>query len=279
MKRKKRSSRFPMGKWMYSLFGIIRSGIVGLMPAAACFLIFVLAFYGIRESLYADDFFKLETVRVQTDGILNTDEVRSLAGVKIGQNILRMNLGRIAERLNSDPRIKSAVVERSLPNALGIRVRERRAFLRVKTPFREAPQIIDKDGFYLGDAHKDSDVSLLVDLRPEAKQYFGTKNYRDRSVLTMLLAVRDAFAKDPLFEGRKMLEVQIHASYRIHLLWEGGLDVRIGKNWRSNLKKLDAVRTVIREELADIEYVDLRFSDIVVKKKEKSKVSRKGNKN
>jgi len=135
--------------------------------------------------------------------------------------------------------------------------------------------VIDRDGFYLGDAPKDSSLTLLSDLRQEAKSYFGAKSYKDKDLLALASGLSVLFSKEPLFEKMSLLEIQVYDPYRIHLIWTDGFEVRVGKNWKASLKKLDAVRSVVREEMPEIEYVDLRYNDVVIKKKDKKKTAKK----
>jgi len=56
---------------------------------------------------------------------LAPDEVRQLAGVHLGINTFRVNLGRVAQRLRRNPQIRTASVTRQLPATIAIVVEER----------------------------------------------------------------------------------------------------------------------------------------------------------
>jgi len=279
MKRRKRKTQSIFRNIFTSAFGFLGQWGARLFPWIACAAIFTLAFYGIRESLFADNFFKLEMIRIQTDGILSPEEIRTVAGVRAGQNLLRLDIGKVASRLKADSRIRSAWVERILPNQVAIRVRERKGFLRIKIPSGEVPQIISYDGFYLGEAPPDSLIPLFQDLRPEAKELFAQKNYKDRKMLSLVSGIREAFSKDPLFEGRRLTGIDVYALHRVDLIWEGDLTVRVGKDWKKNLEKLSAIRPELEEEHPELEYLDLRFRDVIAKKKDKKKNAKTGKKN
>ncbi|HNV86319.1 MAG TPA: FtsQ-type POTRA domain-containing protein [Candidatus Omnitrophota bacterium] len=279
MKRRKKKTHSIFRNTFGAVFGFLGHWGLKVFPWVAGAAIIALAFYGVRGSLFADPFFRLEMIRIQTDGMLSPDEIRTVAGVKAGQNLLCLDIAKVAEKLKTDSRIRSAWVERLLPNQIEIQVRERKGFLKVKTPFSETPQIISYDGFYLGAAPEDSLIPLFQDLRPEAKDLFGQKNYKDRKMLSLISSVREGFLKEPLFAERRLLGIDVYASHRIDLVWEGDLNVRVGKDWKKNLEKLAAIRPELEPDLPELEYLDLRFKDVIAKKRDKKKMAKGGKKN
>jgi cell division protein FtsQ len=69
--------------------------------------------------------FGVERIRVKGVHSLSEDEVRSLAGVEPGANLLRLSMDRIAEAVERSPWVGHATVRRSLPTTLVISVSER----------------------------------------------------------------------------------------------------------------------------------------------------------
>jgi len=67
----------------------------------------------------------LREIVVEVDGVLSPDEVRRLSGVKIGRNILTVDLPNLRERLERHPRIANARMVVEFPATLSIHIRER----------------------------------------------------------------------------------------------------------------------------------------------------------
>jgi hypothetical protein len=76
---------------------------------------------------------KLRVKEVQVTGTrrLTPEDVVRFGQVKLGENIFRINLARVSDRLQADPIIRHAVVTRDLPNALSVRVEERQPAFQV----------------------------------------------------------------------------------------------------------------------------------------------------
>ena len=74
-----------------------------------------------------------------------------------------------------------------------------------------------------------------------------------------------------MFQSMKVSRIDIPTLERIHVFWREGFEVRVGEDYRKDLSKLQYIRPQLEKEIADLEYVDLRFQNIVAKKKEKNK--------
>src|SRR6185369_6097089 len=87
--------------------------------------------YLLDQYVYTNPSFGIERLDIQTDGIIPIEQIRAWANVKIGQNLLSLDLARIKRDLELVPLVESASVERLLPRQLIIRVREREPIARV----------------------------------------------------------------------------------------------------------------------------------------------------
>lgn len=91
-------------------------------------------------------------VVVEVDGVLSPDEIRRLAGVPIGRNILSIDLPQLRDRLQNHPRIASARIISEFPGTLLIRIRERLPLLAVEPLSRnglQARYLLDETGHLL----------------------------------------------------------------------------------------------------------------------------------
>jgi cell division septal protein FtsQ len=73
----------------------------------------------------------LKRVEVKTDGRLDRREILQRAEVKPGESLLTLRLGEIRGRVESHPWVEHALVKRSFPHSLEIRVRERRPMAKL----------------------------------------------------------------------------------------------------------------------------------------------------
>jgi hypothetical protein len=79
----------------------------------------------LQNIFFDDQSYALRRVEIQTDGRLPVELVQRWSGVRLGQNLIVLNLGRIKQELEANPTIRSATLERVLPGTLRIRITER----------------------------------------------------------------------------------------------------------------------------------------------------------
>src|SRR5947207_1316786 len=70
--------------------------------------------------------YRLSNIEVQTDGALQREQILSVAELREGENIFRVNLARVHERLQELPQVDEVEVIRKLPAEIDIRIIERK---------------------------------------------------------------------------------------------------------------------------------------------------------
>ena len=81
--------------------------------------------WAVREFVTENAAFATKTIDLQNEGVLTAEALRKWAGVRVGENLMSLDLARIKRDLELVPLIQSAAVERVLPDTLRIRVIER----------------------------------------------------------------------------------------------------------------------------------------------------------
>lgn len=84
--------------------------------------------------VYENPDFAIQNVEVQTDGVIATEELRRWSGVRIGENLIALDLAAVKRNLELVSAIDSVSVERVLPQTLKIRVTERTPVAQVNVP-------------------------------------------------------------------------------------------------------------------------------------------------
>src|SRR5437868_5295146 len=97
--------------------------------------------------------YKLSTIEVQTDGTLQREQILSVADLHEGENIFRVHLARVHDRLQELPQVDEVEVVRKLPAEIDIRIVERKPIAWITTekqiadPFAsEAAFLVDARG-------------------------------------------------------------------------------------------------------------------------------------
>ncbi len=271
MKRKNRTKKSSRPDFVSAFFGLILRIVKVILPAVVLAAVFFLSFQGVRHYLFADDFFKLVSVHTVTNGILLPEAISRIAGISLGDNVLAIDLEQVTKKLESDPRISEAVLTRILPNQVSIAIKERREFLRVKLSGKDEVLVMDEDGFLLGPADPGSRLPVFEDLRPQGMNLFIHDRYQDRQMLRMIFQIRAMIAREPIFQEKKIQFIKIDSSKRIQIGLQDGFEIRVSENFAEELKKLDALRPLLEKDMGTFEYLDLRFQDVVARKKQENK--------
>lgn len=76
----------------------------------------------------------IEVIDARSDGSLSPDLIRRWSGVRVGENLLALDLARVRRNLLLNPLVEDAAVDRVFPNLLRIRLAEREPLVRVSIP-------------------------------------------------------------------------------------------------------------------------------------------------
>ncbi|HEY4414698.1 MAG TPA: FtsQ-type POTRA domain-containing protein [Verrucomicrobiae bacterium] len=118
------------------------------LVAIACAVVFGTVFglcliwrtgeFALNKFVYENQDFAIQTVQVQTDGVITPEQLRHWSGVKIGANLIGLDLALVKRNLEMVYAIDSVSVERVLPQTLKIRVTERTPIAQVNVPRTDA---------------------------------------------------------------------------------------------------------------------------------------------
>lgn len=99
--------------------------------------------------VYENPSFAVHRIDVQTDGVIAPNELRKWTGVKIGQNLLALDLDRVRRYLEMESVIETASVERILPHVLCIRITEREPVAQASVSHRRPDGTTEQLTFFL----------------------------------------------------------------------------------------------------------------------------------
>jgi len=201
-------------------------------------------------------------VDVRGTSYLDPERVVQLAGLAVGDDLLRLDLERARQKLLLSARIGEARVARSGPRTVRITVAERRPVLLVR---HGEPWELDSTGVLLaplGDGAV-ADVPLLtgadVEALPEGAQV------RTAAVRRGLEWVGVLSARDLQLAGR-VSEIDVSEERSTALLLMNGTRV-LTPAWPSDVRALSALRVVLadlEQRNAQAREVDLRYQDQVI---------------
>jgi cell division protein FtsQ len=112
-----------------------------LVPVLTMFGLYLLwrtGEWALDKFVYDNSTFAIQSIEVQTDGVIAPDELRRWSGVKPGANLIALDLASVKRNLELVSTIDSVSVERVLPSTLKISVTERDPVAQVNVPTASA---------------------------------------------------------------------------------------------------------------------------------------------
>lgn len=201
------------------LLGLKIMLLVGGMTGASLFLILA------HDAVTQTSYFKARTITVEGNRRFSKEMILQEAGVKLHDNILGVNLNTLRYRLLALPWVADAEVERELPDAIHIRVKERRpiAIVDFNRPARlpGLPGIAGKR-FYIdeqGEIFKPVESSDNVKVPVVTGLAMSDIGFNDQSCSRLFKAVMEVLHLSRLHQN----VIRLHTLHRVHVDRETGL--------------------------------------------------------
>jgi cell division septal protein FtsQ len=107
-----------------------RRVVVWLSKIALVIAIAVGAYFGVREGarrfFFENPDYRLQAINVQTDGTLLREQILQVADLHEGENVFRVNLAEVHDRLQELPQVDEVQIVRKLPAEVDIKILERK---------------------------------------------------------------------------------------------------------------------------------------------------------
>lgn len=239
--KKRQSKKKKKKKGQFSRGGCVVRILFVLLLILVCYLF-------LQTSL-----FRLETIDVKGLSTIQKDEIVTLSGMAVGENIFRVNRTKAEEQIALHALVASVQVRTRPPHTILVEVRERTAagsFLRDGQYYT-----IDSDGYVMAKAAEiNGSLPLFTGLTLPETISIGMR-LNSREVLDML-AIADALHMR--FENKKK-EITL-GEEGIYNIFLDGMEVKLGSaaNVPGKLSVLvNLLSTYTAESVQNIEYVDV----------------------
>jgi cell division septal protein FtsQ len=122
-----------------------------ILLAAVCAAIYAGTREAARRLFFENPDYQLKTIEFQTDGTLQREQILNAADLREGENIFRVNLGRVHDLIQQLPQTDEVQIMRKLPSEIDIRVVERKPIAWI-TSEKEISDPFASDSAFLVDA-------------------------------------------------------------------------------------------------------------------------------
>ncbi len=195
----------------------------------------------------------LRQIEVTGNHYLDRQEVLKGAGLYDGMNLLKLHLDEVDRRLRQNPWIKRVSLKKRFPYTLMIRIEEARPEALLSLHGRLF--LIDDEGNILQEIRDDVNRFLpVINIDPERNH----KGFKES------LRLIDALDESGLLDRSNSVEIGLEP-YGLFLKVDGEA-IKIGYGgYRKKLRRWMELEPELRRMGMEIQYVDLRFKDVVVK--------------
>lgn len=162
----------------------------------------------VRMLFSENSLFTIRRLDVSSDGRLTPDLLRQYAKVAQGDNLFAVDVRRVRDDLAAVPLVKAVQVNRTLPDALSVRVVERTPLARIVMPGVGLQLAVDREGWVLGPGSASAVLPILTGfatpgLRPgirltgdEIRDALELLDLCDRTRLFQYVPIREVHRED-----------------------------------------------------------------------------------
>lgn len=230
------------------------------------------AAFFIERSIYADPSFRLRYFDIQTSGSLNHKKIVTWSELKAGGNIFDIDLKSVEQKLLRHPEIKMAHLRRIMPNRIGIFVSERLPYVQVLSkPNDREFWTLDEEGFAIPSLWTKISKRLPVLIVEDLAQYplrVGElwTNPRFSEIKDLIAAI----SQSGVLSWDDITSIMSKSSGDYEIWLRSGMAVYIRADFSEGLNKLSHFRDLMNPVDPSVEYIDVRFHDVAVKRKKES---------
>jgi len=223
----------------------------------------------VAQLLLASDLFRVDQVAVEGNGRLKKQQVVALSDIEMGVNTFNLDLGLIGRKIEENPWIDNAQVQRIFPRQVMIHIEERQPVAIVNLGYL---YYLDKQGeiFKVLDAADNLDYPVVTGFDyAKAQAHNGEYAQQLRKVVALLsdLNQRKLLSLDQISE----VHFEAGGSLSLYTL-KGGVRIKLGtSDYTRKLDRLERIYAQLQPKLPLLDYIDLNVEEKVIVRIERPK--------
>jgi cell division septal protein FtsQ len=203
---------------------------------------------------------QVSRITVRGNERLATGEVLAILDGLRGRNILKVRLDEWRKRLIASPWVDEVTLRRILPSEIDVLIQERRPIGIARLSGNL--YLVDAEGIVIdqyGPSHADFDLPVIDGLASRPSQSTGIVDERRASFAARVIAALQA--RPDL--ARLVSQIDVSDAHDAVVILEGDTTMlRLGEqDFIDRIQQYIDLAPALRERLAELDYVDLRFSE------------------
>ena len=269
MAKKKRKKNGKGGlKAAAQFLGAVSSLFLKVLPSLVIILASGAIFMNVRQALYADANLAIQKISVQPSDALTAAQRNQLESRFMGKNILQVNIRKVSSDLEKDPGIQSARVLKQLPATLDITVERRKAIACLRYAAHGNCGLISDDGVILDIIAEKNIPGVLIEALESQNREPSLGQKVELRGFGEAVNFMKAFQEQELSHYEPLSKINLDHIGNVSITLGAGPQIRLGRRPLETLKSLEKVVPLLKsDDRGKIEYIDLQFDNVIVKKK------------
>ena len=271
--RKVRQNRVKKKKqpldWRKFLPRMLRVGV-----AISTLTLLVVGGFFVLQFLQASDLFRVDQISVKGVQRLTVGQVTALSDIKEGINTFALDLDLIGRKIEGNPWVYQAQVQRIFPRQVVIGVTERVPVAIVNMGYL---YYLDNHGeiFKVLEASDSLDYPVITGFEYEKAQQHDVGYAQDLQQIVALLA---DIKERTQFNLAQVSELHREKSGGLTLFTlRGGVRIKLGRGeYGKKIDRLEKIYTYLKPKLKILDYIDLNVDEKVIVRIERSEKTAKG---
>lgn len=254
-----KKSKKPPRDWK----GIFHRGLRLILFSGSAVLIVSGGFFAVKI-LFESGYFGVERIRIMNLKRLTSEEIVAESDIRGGDNIFKLDLEMIGKKIEENPWVARAEIERIFPREVVIRVteREERAIINLNYLY-----YVDGKGeiFKQLSAQDRLDYPVITGLD---RDYFLKHPEKAEALLSKAIKLLDLLSSNTIFTVDHISEIHIDLKEGFILTTnQAGIPVMLGhRQFKQKLARLEKIYHDIQPQLASLKGIDLNVDDRVIVK-------------
>jgi len=271
-KKKKKVNTAKRKAWVSGVQTAALTGIRFILRLLPITILSTLLFFGftrVRQALYADPALDVRQIQITPAGFLPAAVKSELDKQWLGTNIFSADVRKVSSFLTKDPSVLKAETVKKFPGTLDVQITPRLPFARLTLVKGGQAAVISEDGFVLSlmDAKSEFNGPSLDAFEAGVKIPVKGKHLALKG-LEQAVAFYRQFQHHPLSASETITRLSLDYLGNLTFTLGTGPEVKLGRKPVELINRLHKLDPVLDPaERANIQYVDLQFEDVIVKKR------------
>ncbi|MBN1957752.1 MAG: FtsQ-type POTRA domain-containing protein [Desulfuromonadales bacterium] len=221
------------------------------------------------QLMMASDLFRVAQVTVEGQQRLDQQQVVALSDIELGLNTFSLDLGLIGRKIEENPWVRKARVQRIFPRQVVISIVERNPVAIMNMGYL---YYLDEAGeiFKVLDSKDKLDFPIITGF-DYAKAQEHDEGYAQQ--LKRIVALLSDLQARPLFDINQVSEIHHEANGDLSLFtFDGSVKIKLGDgDYSRKLDRLERVYSQLQPQLKMLDYIDLNVNEKIIVRIERPK--------